>query len=194
MSNTWKFLIEAHDFKDFPKDQIPEIVFWGRSNVGKSSLINSITKSKIARTSKTPGRTRSLIFFQFKNKLRLVDFPGYGFSKIPKKDEFKLDKLIDQYIRKRENIIGFLLLIDSMHGFKNLDKLILQKLNIFLENKIFLIFTKKDRLKNKTHNDFLKKLNKTSTDELGKKFFNTSIKEVNTIILLKKFLINTLSK
>ncbi len=194
MSNTWKFLIEAHDFKDFPKDQIPEIVFWGRSNVGKSSLINSITKSKIARTSKTPGRTRSLIFFQFKNKLRLVDFPGYGFSKIPKKDEFKLDKLIDQYIKKRENIIGFLLLIDSMHGFKDIDKLILQKLNIFLENKIFLIFTKKDRLKNKAHNDFLEKLNKTSKDELGKKFFNTSIKEVNTIILLKKFLINTLSK
>ena len=99
MPEQWKFLNEVHDFTKLPQDSIPEIVFWGRSNVGKSSLINSLTKSKIAKISKTPGRTRSLILFQLEDKLRFVDFPGYGYSKIPKKNEYKLDKLIDEYMR-----------------------------------------------------------------------------------------------
>ena len=81
MPENWKFLTEAHKFTDLPQDEIPEIVFWGRSNVGKSSLVNSITNLKIAKTSKTPGRTRSLVFFELKGKFRIVDFPGYGWEK-----------------------------------------------------------------------------------------------------------------
>ena len=194
MNESWKFLTEIHDFRDLPKDGIPEIVFWGRSNVGKSSLINSITKSKLARTSKTPGRTRSLIFFEIKKKIRFVDFPGYGFSFIPKNNESKLDNLIDQYVRKRKNIIMLLLLIDSLHGIKDIDNFILNRLNLYLEHKILLIFTKKDRLKNNAQKKLLEKYNEFADRKLNKKFFNTSIKEANTIILLKKFLINTLSK
>ncbi len=192
MNESWKFLTEVHKFSDLPKDEIPEIVFWGRSNVGKSSLINSITKSKLARTSKTPGRTRSLIFFELKNKLRFVDFPGYGFSSIPKKNEIKLDNLIDQYVRKRKNIAALLLLIDSLHGIKDIDNFILNRLNLYLEHKILLIFTKKDRLKNNAQKVLLKRYNEFVDKKLNKKFFNTSIKEANTIILLKKFLMYSL--
>ena len=159
MSKEWKFLIEAHEFSDLPKDEIPEIVFWGRSNVGKSSLINSITKTRIARTSKTPGRTRSLIFFELQGKIRIVDFPGYGFSKIPKRDKSKLDKLIDLYLKKRKNICKFLLLIDSVHGFKALDKIIIDQLGLYLQNDIFIVFTKQDRLKNQAHKRILEKIN-----------------------------------
>ena len=192
MNESWKFLTEIHDFRDLPKDDIPEIVFWGRSNVGKSSLINSITKSKLARTSKTPGRTRSLIFFEIKKKIRFVDFPGYGFSFIPKNNESKLDNLIDQYVRKRKNIIMLLLLIDSLHGIKDIDNFILNRLNLYLEHKILLIFTKKDRLKNNAQKKLLEKYNEFADRKLNKKFFNTSIKEANTIILLKKFLMHSL--
>tara|TARA_B100000963_G_scaffold348853_1_gene357063 strand:+ start:326 stop:904 length:579 start_codon:yes stop_codon:yes gene_type:complete len=192
MHNNWKFLDEIHDFTKLPKDNIPEIIFWGRSNVGKSSLINALTKSKIAKTSKTPGRTRSLILFQFENKLRLVDFPGYGYSKIPKKNEYKLDNLIDTYFKKRRNINKFFLLIDSKHGFKDLDNLIIKQLEVYFENKMFLIFTKTDRLRNSNDKRLLKNLNNIAVKNLKKKFFNTSIKEVNTIILLKKFLMSSL--
>ncbi len=194
MSKDWKFLIEAHRFSDFPQDEIPEFVFWGRSNVGKSSLINSITRTKIAKISKTPGRTRSLNFFEQERKFRIVDFPGYGFSKIPKKNELKLDRLIDLYVKKRKNISKFLLLIDSMHGFKPIDKIIIDQLDFYLQKKVFIIFTKKDRLKNQVQKEILKKNNEFAEKELNKKFFNTSIKEANTIILLQKFLTNSLSK
>ena len=190
MPENWKFLTEAHKFTDLPQDEIPEIVFWGRSNVGKSSLVNSITNLKIAKTSKTPGRTRSLVFFELKGKFRIVDFPGYGFSKISKGDEIKLNKLVDYYIKKRKNICKFFVLIDSLHGFKKIDEDIISQLNIFIKKKIFIVFTKQDRLKNKCQLDHLRNLNEIAGKKLNKKFFNTSIKQVNTIILLKKFLMS----
>ena len=90
MNEPWKFIKEVYSFKDLPIDEIPEFIFWGRSNVGKSSLINSITKKKIAKTSRTPGRTRSLVLFQYKKDLRIIDLPGYGYSKISKKKLLKL--------------------------------------------------------------------------------------------------------
>jgi GTP-binding protein len=194
MSEHWKFLDEVHDYKRLPLDNIPEVIFWGRSNVGKSSLINSITKSKIAKTSKTPGRTRSLIFFQLENKLRLVDFPGYGFSKIPKNNEYKLDILIDEYLKKRKSIIKLFLLIDSKHGFKETDKLIINQLDRYLHEKVFLVFTKTDRLKKLDEKSLLENHNRIANDKFNKNFFNTSIKEINTIILLKKFLMGSLEK
>ena len=90
MDNEWKFLKEVHSFGDLPDDLIPEFIFWGRSNVGKSTLINLLTKSQIAKTSRLPGRTRSFVLFQYKKTFRIIDLPGYGFSKIPKKQKLKL--------------------------------------------------------------------------------------------------------
>ena len=189
MADNWKFMAEFHEIESLPEENVPEIIFWGRSNVGKSSLINSLTKSKIAKISKTPGRTRSLVFFELEKKLRFVDFPGYGYSTIPKIDEYKLDKIIEQYLSKRKNIIKLFLLIDSKHGFKELDKIILNQLESVLKGKILIIFTKTDRWKNQNEKNLLIKYNEISEKQFNKKFFNTSIKDINTIILLKKFVI-----
>ena len=188
MSEDWKFIKEVHSFKDLPLDQIPEFIFWGRSNVGKSSLINSLTQKKIAKTSRTPGRTKSLVFFQYKNILRIVDFPGYGFSKISANQILKLDLLLDQYFQKRENLKKIFLLIDSRHLLKPIDFSIIKLLEKISKKEIIFVFTKKDKLKSLK----LKKKNNESLNQIKKEFnkniFNTSIKESNGIILLKKFL------
>jgi len=188
VSEDWKFIKEVHSFKELPLDQIPEFIFWGRSNVGKSSLINSLTKKKIAKTSRTPGRTKSLVFFQYKNILRIVDFPGYGFSKISAKQIFKLDLLLDQYFQKRENLKKIFLLIDSRHLLKPIDLTIIKLLEKISEKEIIFVFTKKDKIKNlkllKENNESLNLIKK----EFNKNVFNTSIKESNGIVLLKKFL------
>ena len=188
MSEDWKFIKEVHSFKELPLDQIPEFIFWGRSNVGKSSLINSLTKKKIAKTSRTPGRTKSLVFFQYKNILRVVDFPGYGFSKISKNQIFKLDLLLDQYFQKRKNLKKIFLLIDSRHLLKPIDLSIIKLLEKSSEKEIIFVFTKKDKIKGlklkKKNNESLNLIKK----EFNKNIFNTSIKESNGIILLKKFL------
>ena len=85
MNNEWFFLRESHSLSGLPMDDIPEYIFWGRSNVGKSSLINLLTKKNLAKTSKTPGRTKSLVFFQFKNYLELLTFQVMVFHIFPKK-------------------------------------------------------------------------------------------------------------
>ena len=188
MSEDWKFIKEVHSFKELPLDQIPEFIFWGRSNVGKSSLINSLTQKKIAKTSRTPGRTKSLVFFQYKNILRIVDFPGYGFSKISTNQILKLDLLLDQYFQKRENLKKIFLLIDSRHLLKPIDFSIIKLLEKISKKEIIFVFTKKDKLKSlklkKKNNESLNLIKK----EFNKNIFNTSIKESNGIILLKKFL------
>ena len=188
MSEDWKFIKEVHSFKELPSDQMPEFIFWGRSNVGKSSLINSLTKKKIAKTSRTPGRTKSLVFFQYKNILRVVDFPGYGFSKISANQIFKLDLLLDQYFQKRKNLKKIFLLIDSRHLLKPIDLSIIKLLEKNSEKEIIFVFTKKDKIKSLK---LKKKINESLyqiKQEFNKNIFNTSIKESNGIILLKKFL------
>ena len=98
---------------------------------------------------------------------------------------------MDYYIKKRKNICKFFVLIDSLHGFKKIDEDIISQLNIFIKKKIFIVFTKQDRLKNKCQLDHLRNLNDIAGKKLNKKFFNTSIKQVNTILLLKKFLMSS---
>ena len=107
MNSEWFFLKESHSLSDLPNDDIPEYIFWGRSNVGKSSLINLLTKKNLAKTSKMPGRTKSLVFFQYKKIFRIVDFPGYGFSHIPKKKVIKLDNFIENYLTKEKILKKF---------------------------------------------------------------------------------------
>ena len=191
-SESWKFLKEVYDSKNLPFDSVAEFVFWGRSNVGKSSLINSLTNTNLAKISRTPGRTKSLIFYEFEKKIRFVDFPGYGFSKIPKKERNDLDLLINFYFEKRENIKKIFLLIDSRHGFKSIDKVIFQNLEKIFSNKICLILTKIDKKKKNENLNELIPDNIRSNFQIKKNLFTTSIKEVNGIILLKKFLFNSL--
>ena len=194
MNENLKFLKEVFESRNLPEESLPEFVFWGRSNVGKSSLINSITKSKIAKTSKTPGRTRSLVFFEFEKKIRIVDFPGYGFSKIPKFNEFKIDRLIENYLNQRKAIKFIFLLIDARHGMMEIDENIFCQLDQILGSKLIIIFTKTDKLKNQEEKKNLLHNNNLINDNFHKRFFNTSIKNSNDIFLLRKFLFKSVEK
>tara|TARA_B100000686_G_C16568997_1_gene851865 strand:+ start:60 stop:635 length:576 start_codon:yes stop_codon:yes gene_type:complete len=191
MDENWRFIKEVHSLKDLPNDTIPEFVFWGRSNVGKSSLINLLTKKKIAKTSKSPGLTKSLVLFQFKNNLRILDFPGYGFSRIPKRKEFSLDTLINKYLSQRKNLKELFLLVDSRLGFKEIDIKILENLSD-INIQTCIVFTKIDKLKTKKEKEKIKSYIDKVQNQHYKKIFNTSIHQSNGIILLKKFLFKSL--
>ena len=194
MNENLKFLKEVFESESLPEEGLPEFVFWGRSNVGKSSLINSITKSKIAKTSKTPGRTRSLVFFEFEKKIRIIDFPGYGYSKIPKFNEFKIDRLIENYLTQRQVLKFIFLLIDARHGIMEIDKKILDQLDKILGSKVIIIFTKIDKLKNQDDKQNLLRNNEQINQIFDKTFFNTSIKNSNDIFLLRKFLFKSIEE
>ncbi len=192
MNEHWKFLKEVHSFDQLPADKLPEFIFWGRSNVGKSSLINLLTKKKIAKISRTPGRTRSLVLFEYTKIFRIIDLPGYGYSKISLKKVEKLDILLDRYLRERENLKKIFLLVDSRHLLKKIDKLILNLLDETTKKEVVIVFTKNDKIK--SSQEVLKKKNQIDNikKEFNKKIFNTSIKDSNGIVLLKKFLFNSL--
>lgn len=185
------FLKSVFKTMDYPKGNIDEIGFWGRSNVGKSSLLNCLTKTKIAKTSKTPGRTKSLNFFEVPNKIRLVDFPGYGFAKVSKQDKKVWSDVITNYLDSRRNLLCIFLLIDSRQGLMKIDLEAIDLLESF-GNHFFVVFTKIDKVKflelgilmNKTEK-FLKSI--TAAD---KKIFMTSCKNGNGILDLRKKVIN----
>ncbi len=118
------FLKSAPDLKFLPDADVNEVAFAGRSNVGKSSLINALTnRSALARTSNTPGRTQELNFFDVGEplKFRLVDMPGYGFAEAPKDIVKKWRFLVNDYLRGRQVLKRALVLIDSRHGIKDVD-------------------------------------------------------------------------
>ncbi|MCC7305851.1 MAG: YihA family ribosome biogenesis GTP-binding protein [Alphaproteobacteria bacterium] len=117
------FIWAAQSADNLPPATLPEIAFAGRSNVGKSSLINALTGRKaLARTSKTPGRTQQLNFFNLGEQLIFVDMPGYGYAKVSKSTKAEWDGLIRDYLRGRPTLRCVFLLIDARHGFKDIDR------------------------------------------------------------------------
>lgn len=122
-----EFLLGAADPHQFPQDKKIEIAFAGRSNVGKSSAINAIAnRRKLARTSKTPGRTQQINFFSLGDDARLVDLPGYGFAQVPLAVKEKWQKTIHKYMAERSNLVILVLLMDIRHPLTDLDKQIVQ--------------------------------------------------------------------
>jgi GTP-binding protein len=112
-----KFVSSAFAMGDCPKWERVEVALAGRSNVGKSSLLNALTGSKgLARTSKTPGRTRCLNFFEVGTNLALVDLPGYGFAKMSRTDAAKIAELLADYLRERRQLAALVMLIDARRG------------------------------------------------------------------------------
>ena len=143
------FLKSAPQLNFLPEPTLPEIAFAGRSNVGKSSLLNGLTnRSGLARTSNTPGRTQELNIFEvgLPPVLRLVDMPGYGFAKAPKDVARKWRFLINDYLRGRVVLKRTLLLIDSRHGLKDLDREVMKMLDDAAVS-YRLVLTKADKIK-----------------------------------------------
>lgn len=118
-SQECKFITGAADMKGLPSTDLPEVAFAGRSNVGKSSLINALTNRKtLARTSNTPGRTRQLNFFNLGGRLMLADLPGYGYAKVSKQEGANWLNLITSYLKGRASLRRLCLLADARHGLK----------------------------------------------------------------------------
>ncbi|HCI46124.1 MAG TPA: YihA family ribosome biogenesis GTP-binding protein [Rhodospirillaceae bacterium] len=124
------FMLSVVNLDQLPVEGVPEIAFAGRSNVGKSSLINALTaRGTIARTSNTPGRTQALNFFDLGGQMRLVDMPGYGYAKVSKSVVDAWTRLLKDYLRGRVPLRRVCVLIDSRHGIKENDTEILKLLD-----------------------------------------------------------------
>ena len=142
-----RFVIGVARIDDLPADALPEVAFAGRSNVGKSSLLNALTGRKaLARTSNTPGRTQQLNFFDLGGRLMLVDLPGYGYAKAPKGDVDRWNRLIRLYLKGRVGLRRLCLLIDARHGLKPPDR---QVMDLLAEAAVAyqIVLTKTDKLK-----------------------------------------------
>jgi GTP-binding protein len=120
--NSAEFVTSAVKTADYPAGELPEVALAGRSNVGKSSLINKLVNRKgLARTSNTPGRTRLINFFQVNGIFCLVDLPGYGYAKVPLQERESWRKMVEGYLNSRENLKGVVMLVDSRHPPTTLD-------------------------------------------------------------------------
>jgi GTP-binding protein len=125
-----RFVAGVAERAAFPADSLPEIAFAGRSNVGKSSLVNALTgRRMLARTSNTPGRTRQLNFFNLGGELMLVDLPGYGYAATSKQAVERWTGLVRHYLRSRAALCRLCLLIDARHGLKEPDRVVMQMLD-----------------------------------------------------------------
>jgi len=141
------FELGVVDMERLPQADVPEVAFAGRSNVGKSSLINAVTgRSKLARASTEPGRTRELNYFRVNDRLRLVDMPGYGYAKAGKADIKRWTGLVRDYLRGRAALKRVVLLIDARHGLKPHDKEVMDALDTAAVN-YQIVLTKADKLK-----------------------------------------------
>ncbi|HEX8535076.1 MAG TPA: ribosome biogenesis GTP-binding protein YihA/YsxC [Allosphingosinicella sp.] len=143
------FLKSAPSLNFLPAPAAPEVAFAGRSNVGKSSLLNKLTNRRdLARTSNTPGRTQELNFFDIGEplRMRLVDMPGYGFAKAPKDVAKKWRFLVNDYLRGRQALKRALVLVDSRHGIKDIDREIMKMLDDAAVS-YHLVLTKADKIK-----------------------------------------------
>lgn len=143
------FLLSAPQLKFLPEPTVPEIAFCGRSNVGKSSLLNALTgRRAIARASVTPGRTQELNFFEVgaPTAFRLVDMPGYGFAKAPIKVVDRWKALVRTYLRGRQVLARVLVLVDARHGLKGVDREMMEMLDAAAVS-YRVVLTKADKLK-----------------------------------------------
>lgn len=150
------YIISNADYQACPKADRPEYAFIGRSNVGKSSLINMLCKNnKLAKTSSAPGKTQLINHFEIESSIRnkqgfrkwyLVDLPGYGFAKVAQSSRRRWEQMIENYLRKRENLVNVFVLIDSRHKPQKLDLEFIAQLDLW-QVPFSLAFTKTDKEK-----------------------------------------------
>ena len=159
------YIISSPDHTQAPSPDRPEYAFIGRSNVGKSSLINMVVgNEKLAKTSGTPGKTQLINHFSINDEWYIVDLPGYGFAKVSMSQRKKWEKMIEDYLRKRENLVNVFILIDSRHSPQKIDLDFVNKLGQW-QVPFCLVFTKADkenqRTVSKNVKDFLDKMRAT---------------------------------
>ncbi|MTI14949.1 ribosome biogenesis GTP-binding protein YihA/YsxC [Sansalvadorimonas verongulae] len=141
------FMISAARLDQCPPPTAREVAFAGRSNAGKSSALNALTGSnKLARTSKTPGRTQLLNFFEVDEEHRLVDLPGYGYAKVPEKMKLEWQKHLGAYLEQRECLVGVVLLVDIRHPLKEFDQTMIDW-SVSSGMPLHILLTKSDKLK-----------------------------------------------
>ena len=164
-----QFVLSALDPLHFPPSSLPEVAFLGRSNVGKSSVINSLVGSKIARTSSTPGRTQSINFFEIrwagkpKPEVIFADLPGYGYARVPREISEKWSSFIEPYLKERESLALCLSLVDISVPQQESDRRLLDFLRT--EQRPFIIVaTKSDRLSNNQLQNALRNLGQEYPD------------------------------
>ena len=143
--NSAEYLISSPDYNKCPPPDKAEYAFIGRSNVGKSSVINMLCNNqKLAKTSGTPGKTQMINHFLVNKSWYIVDLPGYGFAKVSQRDRRRWEQMIENYLRKRENLVNVFVLIDSRHGPQKIDLDFVNQLGGW-EIPFALIFTKADK-------------------------------------------------
>ncbi len=161
------FKTSANSLSQLPNDSRGEIAFAGRSNAGKSSALNMLTGQKtLARTSKTPGRTQLINYFEVKDSLYLVDLPGYGYAKVPLPMREHWQKILQGYFEKRESLDALIMLMDSRHPLTDLDKQMLHWCE-FQELPTHILLTKADKLSKNEANKTLHQVRKVLADEFS---------------------------
>lgn len=188
-------LLSATNKSHYPQDDIPEVALAGRSNVGKSSFINTMLNRKnLARTSGKPGKTQLLNFFNIDDKLRFVDVPGYGYARVSKKEREKWGKMIEEYLTTRDNLRAVVSLVDLRHEPSSDDVQMYEFLKYY-EIPVILVATKADKIprgKWNKHESMIKKkldfdkadtfiifssVNKTGVEEAWDAIFDYSFSE-----------------
>ena len=153
-----QYLCSAHVARQWPQDVGHEVAFAGRSNVGKSSAINAIVgQARLARTSKTPGRTQQIVFFEIDSGRRLVDLPGYGYAKVPPGLQRHWEKAVRHYLEDRNSLRGLILLADIRRGLTDLDGQLLDWC-AYKDLPVHLLMTKSDKLTRGAANQVLAKV------------------------------------
>ncbi|WP_373869984.1 ribosome biogenesis GTP-binding protein YihA/YsxC [Agarivorans litoreus] len=141
------FITSAPNIQAMPEDSGIEIAFAGRSNAGKSSALNTLTRQKsLARTSKTPGRTQLINVFEISEGFRLIDLPGYGFAQVPEEVKKQWQKSLSEYLQDRQSLKGIVVLMDIRHPFKDTDAGLIQWA-VDCELPVLALLTKSDKLK-----------------------------------------------
>ena len=142
-----EFLLSASTTRQFPAATLPEIAFAGRSNVGKSTLINSLlNRKKLVKTSATPGKTQLINFFKINDQFYFVDLPGYGYAKVPESVRRKWQNLVEAYLSERETLRNVVLIIDCRHNPTVQDRQLLEWLEYY-QRPSLIVASKIDKLK-----------------------------------------------
>lgn len=151
-----EFITSAVTVEQYPELDLPEIAFSGRSNVGKSSLINSmLNRKKLVKVSSNPGKTRLINFFLINEEFTLVDLPGYGYAAVSKVEKSKWGKMIEDYLQNRENLFNVVLLVDIRHKPTNDDKMMYDFIKYYT-NSVTVVATKLDKITKNSKNKNLK--------------------------------------